>query len=196
MSKKPIFCFVGPSTSGKSTVWKKIKQFESETFVVTRNKMGTIVSHTTRNKRPGEIDGVDYHFISDERFNELDKIEEAEYSGNKYCISKGEIYKKLNDDKYDYLVVIVDHYGYKQILNMYDNVHYIYFKVSKARAAYRLFKRDGIIKAFERFKYALDNKEFNHEDMHGDNIDYIVNTNKDNAKVAAYDLLTYVNYST
>lgn len=49
----------GPSGAGKSTlVGKLMKEFEGQ--------FGFSVSHTTRNPREGEVDGVHYHFVSKE----------------------------------------------------------------------------------------------------------------------------------
>jgi guanylate kinase len=49
------------------------------------------VSHTTRQQRPGERDGVDYHFVAPARFDELIAegafLEWAEYNGNRYGTS-------------------------------------------------------------------------------------------------------------
>ena len=54
-----------PSGVGKTTLTKKIQQ-KYETFKIS-------VSHTTRSPRSNEIDGVDYHFITDKKFKELVK---------------------------------------------------------------------------------------------------------------------------
>jgi guanylate kinase len=53
------------------------------------------VSATTRQARPGETQGVDYHFISDEEFarhvDEGDFVEWAEYSGRRYGTLREEL---------------------------------------------------------------------------------------------------------
>jgi len=55
---------VGPSGTGKTTLIKKLmKDFPSA--------FGYSVSHTTRNAREGEVDGVSYHFVKPEQFAEL-----------------------------------------------------------------------------------------------------------------------------
>jgi len=51
----------GPSGAGKSTVLKRL--FESAPV-----PLAASVSATTRSPRPGEVDGVDYHFITEEEF--------------------------------------------------------------------------------------------------------------------------------
>lgn len=64
MNRKNNIIVIGPTCSGKTTFAKKLEQFE---------QYNRIVTYTTRPKRPDEVDGVDYHFISNEEF--LEKIE-------------------------------------------------------------------------------------------------------------------------
>lgn len=52
----------GPSGAGKSTVLKRL--FQSAPV-----PLAASVSATTRSPRPGEVDGVDYHFLTEEEFN-------------------------------------------------------------------------------------------------------------------------------
>ena len=52
-----------PSGVGKTTLTKKIQQ-KYHSFKIS-------VSHTTRSPRSNEVDGVDYHFVSTERFEDL-----------------------------------------------------------------------------------------------------------------------------
>ncbi|XP_032557968.1 guanylate kinase isoform X2 [Chiroxiphia lanceolata] len=78
----------GPSGAGKSTLLKKLlKDYE--------NIFGFSVSHTTRQPRPGEVNGKDYHFVTREEMQkEIDAgefIEHAEFSGNMYGTSKGAV---------------------------------------------------------------------------------------------------------
>ncbi|XP_038571770.1 guanylate kinase 1b isoform X2 [Micropterus salmoides] len=78
----------GPSGAGKSTLMKRLIQDHEGVF-------GFSVSHTTRNPRPGEEDGKDYHFSTREAMQEgIDKgdfIENAEFSGNLYGTSKAAV---------------------------------------------------------------------------------------------------------
>ncbi|XP_028607465.2 guanylate kinase isoform X1 [Podarcis muralis] len=78
----------GPSGAGKSTLLKKLlKDYE--------NVFGFSVSHTTRQPRPGEVNGKDYHFVTREEMQkQIDAggfIENAEFSGNMYGTSKAAI---------------------------------------------------------------------------------------------------------
>lgn len=69
----------GPSGAGKTSVCRALKQRPDVEFSV---------SATTRPRRSGEVDGVDYHFLSradfDARIAAGQFLEWAEYNGNKY----------------------------------------------------------------------------------------------------------------
>lgn len=71
----------GPSGSGKSTLLKRLFKEFPETF-------GFSVSHTTRKPRPGEQNGVHYHFVSVEEMQKAiengEFMETAVFSGNMY----------------------------------------------------------------------------------------------------------------
>ena len=60
-----MIVIVGESACGKSTLQKN--------FITKHPEFSKIVTYTTRPPRPGEQDGVDYHYVTDERFNELKK---------------------------------------------------------------------------------------------------------------------------
>ena len=70
----------GPSGAGKSTIISRVKE--------RRDDIRFSVSATTREPRPGEIDGVDYFFKTQEEFWEMIKadafLEHAEYVSNYY----------------------------------------------------------------------------------------------------------------
>ncbi len=78
--KGNLIVITGPSGVGKGTVVQKLLD---EVPLLAKS-----VSVTTRAKRPGEQDGVDYFFVSDEQFAEMlengEFMEWAEYSGNFY----------------------------------------------------------------------------------------------------------------
>ncbi len=88
MADAPLIIVSGPSGSGKSTV---IRQLLAEGGLPLRLS----VSATTRPPRPGERDGVDYHFRTPERFRERvaagDFLEWAEVHGNCYGTLRAEV---------------------------------------------------------------------------------------------------------
>lgn len=71
----------GPSGAGKSTLLQRL-------FKEYPDRFGFSVSHTTRQPRPGEVDGVHYHFTKKEEMEEAikngDFIESAVFSCNIY----------------------------------------------------------------------------------------------------------------
>lgn len=81
----------GPSGSGKGTVIKRLLE--------KRGDFRYSVSATTRIPREGELDGVNYYFISREDFeNRIGSdmmLEHAEYCGNYYGTPKKEVYECL-----------------------------------------------------------------------------------------------------
>ena len=97
-----------PSGVGKTTLTKKIQQKYSS-FKIS-------VSHTTRKPRSNEVDGVDYHFISNERFKNLIKenqfYEYAKIFDNFYGTLKNDVDQLIikNDIIFD-----IDWQGTKQL---------------------------------------------------------------------------------
>jgi guanylate kinase len=86
-----LFVVSAPSGAGKTSIIKKI--------IDDKNQVRMSISHTTRQPRTGEIDGVDYHFISNETFLKMsrnsDFLEEAKVFDNLYGTSKTEVQKTL-----------------------------------------------------------------------------------------------------
>jgi guanylate kinase len=104
MKHSSIIAVCGPSGSGKTTLVKKlIEEFDFFEFSI---------SATTREKRGGEEDGKDYHFISEEDFkqrisaNELIEYEEV-YPGLFYGTLKSEIQRIWGNKKYPLLDIDV-----------------------------------------------------------------------------------------
>ena len=58
-----LFVLSSPSGAGKSTIARKL--------LAADDQLAMSVSYTTRPMRPGEVDGVDYHFVDLDRFREM-----------------------------------------------------------------------------------------------------------------------------
>jgi len=71
-----IYVIIGPSGSGKTTLGDYFRSLG----------MNELVSHTTRKMRPGEVDGISYHYVTEEEISVIDKIEESVYAGIKYGV--------------------------------------------------------------------------------------------------------------
>ena len=104
-----ILILSSPSGAGKTTIAKKIENSDSN-FKIS-------VSYTTRTPRPNEIDGVDYNFVSINKFQELSSqnkfLEKAKVFENYYGTLKGPIEDNLVQGK-DYLFDI-DWQGTEQV---------------------------------------------------------------------------------
>ncbi len=93
--KARLFVVSGPAGVGKGTLVSRVRTM--------RPSLGLTVSATTRSPRPGEKDGVAYHFISDEEFDRLvergEFLEWAQVHDHRYgtlrsevdaCLARGE----------------------------------------------------------------------------------------------------------
>jgi guanylate kinase len=87
-----VFVITGPSGVGKGTLIRLLRERVPE--------LALSVSATTRQPRPGEEEGVDYHFLSDEQFardvGEGAFVEWAEYSGRRYGTLRSELRRHLD----------------------------------------------------------------------------------------------------
>jgi len=82
-----VFVITGPSGVGKGTLIRAVRDLVPELELST--------SATTRARRAGEVDGVDYHFIDPDEFDrrvaEGRFLEHATYSGNQYGTLRTEV---------------------------------------------------------------------------------------------------------
>jgi guanylate kinase len=86
-----VFVITGPSGVGKGTLIRALRERVPE--------LELSVSATTRRARPGETQGVDYHFLSDDEFERHvaagDFVEHAEYSGRRYGTLREELERSV-----------------------------------------------------------------------------------------------------
>jgi len=87
-----VFVITGPSGVGKGTLISRLLERVPD--------LELSVSATTREPRPGEVDGRDYHFLTPEQFDDRiereDFLEFATYSGNRYGTLRSEVRKRLD----------------------------------------------------------------------------------------------------
>ena len=154
-----------PSGAGKTTLTKKIQQ-KYQNFKIS-------VSHTTRSPRENEIDGVDYHFVSDDEFNKLVKnkcfYEYAKIFDKHYGTSKKNVDTliKKNDIIFD-----IDWQGTKQ-LSKFKNLNLVKIFLTtdnKQELRKRLIKRNqnSTEEVEKRFK------AFDEDIKHWDDYDYVL----------------------
>lgn len=147
-----IITITGPSGSGKTSILRAICEGSR------LKNITELISHTTRQKRSHEKDGVDYNFVSEKTFNQLDLIENVEYAGNHYGLTRQEADNKIK--AYDYSFVIVDNNGVKALKQIYgDNVACFFVRAHPDILLSRLVKRSGEKIALERMAHMKETKE-------------------------------------
>ena len=180
-----------PSGVGKTTITKKIQQ-KYQSFKIS-------VSHTTRLPRSNEVDGVDYHFVSNEKFEKLIKekkfYEFAKIFENYY----GTLKKNVDDTiKTNDLLFDIDWQGTKQ-LSKFKNLKIIKIYLitsNKNELKNRLIKRnqnsneeiekrfnafDEDIKHWNDYDYVIINKNL---DVCFKQIENIINLNKQKISIS------------
>jgi guanylate kinase len=102
----PILVITGPSGVGKGTLIKGLLERVPG--------LQLAVSATTRKPRTGEVNGVDYHFLSAEDFERRvaagEFVEHAEYAGNRYGTLKSELSRPARG-----IVLEIDVQGARQV---------------------------------------------------------------------------------
>jgi len=90
-----VFVITGPSGVGKGTLIRGLLQLVPE--------LELSVSATTRKPRAGERDGIDYHFLTPEEFEQHvtagDFLEHAAYSGSRYGTLRTEVERRLKEGR-------------------------------------------------------------------------------------------------
>ena len=114
-----LFIISGPSGAGKGTICKRL---------IEDTDIELSVSMTTRNPRPGEIEGVSYYFTTKENFqkeiNEGGFLEHAEVYGNYYGTPKKKVIEKLS--KGIDVVLEIDIQGALKVKEAYPNGIFIF----------------------------------------------------------------------
>lgn len=123
MLSKKLVVFTGPSGVGKATI-------ENELFKDKDFRLRLSVSATTRAPRKGEINGVHYHFISNEKFDELVNenafVEWSAHFSNKYGTLKSEIKRIANEGDVPFLEIettgaknVIDSFGRENTISIF-----------------------------------------------------------------------------
>lgn len=95
MKKGNLIVISGPSGAGKGTICKALLEREDNLYIS--------VSATTRSPRAGEVDGVNYYFLTEEEFKKKvdnnEFLEWAEVHGNYYGTPKFNVEEMINEGK-------------------------------------------------------------------------------------------------
>lgn len=157
-----MIVLVGESAAGKSSI---------EKYLVDNYQYNKIISYTTRDPRRNEIDGVDYHFISVEKFHNLKNkgffAETATYNEWNYGVAK----EDCTDDK----VAVLTPHGLRQVSKI-DGINITSFYISVPR-------RDRLIKILQRGdnideSYRRNLSDVGQFDGIEDEVDFVINNDE------------------
>lgn len=134
-----MIVLVGGSASGKSSI---------EKYFVDNYGYNKVVSYTTRQPRPNEVDGIDYHFVSVGKFLNLKEqgffAETAVYNNWYYGTAK----EDCTDDK----IAVLTPHGLRQISKV-DGINTLSFYINvprRDRLIHLLKRGDDIEEAYRR----------------------------------------------
>ena len=167
-----LYIISAPSGAGKTSLVRALLDRDK--------KVKLSVSHTTRQPRPGEQDGVDYHFVTVEEFQKAADADEflefAQVFDNFYGTSEKSIYRDL-DQGFD-VVLEIDWQGARQVRERIgENCSIFIIPPSRQELEQRLISRgqdsEDVIKRrmseaqsemshYAEFDYLVINDDFDH----------------------------------
>lgn len=156
-----MIIIIGASASGKTEVVKKL---------INEYGYKKLVTYTTREKRVGEIDGIDYNFVSIDEFNKLllndEFFETIKYNNNYY----GTLKKDISVGK----VVILEPNGFKKYNNSIYKpiVSFFLYSSRDMREKRMIYRGDKIELIKERLE--SDSIIFSDENING--VNFIINS--------------------
>lgn len=112
MTQGTLFLISAPSGAGKTSLVKALVENDERLCVS--------VSHTTRPTRPGEVDGLNYHFVDEEKFLSMladgDFLESAEVYGHRYGTSQAWVNEQRSQGRD--VILELDWQGAEQVRNL------------------------------------------------------------------------------
>lgn len=167
-----LYVIAAPSGTGKTTLVKAL--------VDSMPQITVSISHTTRPKRPGEVDGVNYYFVTKPEFASMiehgDFLEHATIFEHFYGTSKSWVQATLS--KGIDVILEIDWQGHQQIKRLFpESISIFILPPSLEDLRERLFKRNqdhpdiikkrladarGTVSHIPEFDYLIINDEFSH----------------------------------
>lgn len=180
MSKAKLIVISAPSGSGKTSVLKEILKLN-------KGKLTFSISATTRKKRHNEINGVEYYFLTEEKFKQkLEKEDFVEWEniyGDYYGTLKSEVDRLLQEDKS--ILFELDVNGSLQLKKLYPEAKLIFIVPPSIEVLEERLKNrntetpEKLAKRIERAKMELDKaKYFDFEVKNYELADAVTEVNK------------------
>ena len=159
-----MIVLAGASASGKTEVAKLL----AKKYGITK-----IVTTTTRPKRKGEVDGVDYFFVSPERFEQM--IHEGKFV--EYTLFNGYMYGSTKDQIAKDKCVVIDPAGLRSYVALKDKtIVSFYLEADEKTRHERMLKRgDDLEKIKSRIEH--DRQAFKKENIV--KVDYVIKNSSD-----------------
>ena len=137
MSTACLFTISAPSGAGKTSLVKALLEKRAESVAVS-------VSHSTRARRTGEVDGVAYHFVSLDEFQQMVEankfLEHARVFDNCYGTAQSSVEQLLASGKH--VILEIDWQGARQVkAKLPDTVGIFILPPSRAQLEERLRSR-------------------------------------------------------
>ena len=169
MNNSRLFVISGPSGVGKDTILNQMKKtYPSNHYVVTV---------TTRRKRINEIDGKDYFFVTNKKFQDMidsnEFLEWATVYNNNYGVPKNQVFLALSENKN--VIIKADIQGAKTIKNTIDDTTTIFInppdiskladhlssRMSESKESFRLRMETSLleIESQNEFDHVVNNPE-------------------------------------
>lgn len=161
MNKGILFVFSGPSGVGKGTVLDRLfEKYDGVEYSV---------SMTTRPPREHEVDGEDYYFVSEEKFNEIKQengfIEWACVHGNCYGTPKNFVMEALEAGRD--IILEIDIQGAKQVRKTFPESVFIFLEPPSFSALEkRLTDRDSETNETRRLRLENAREEIKEASMY------------------------------
>lgn len=202
-----LFILSAPSGAGKSSLIKALMDKHRLSPMDPSNDLQVSVSHTTRDPRPGEVDGEHYHFVSRSEFERLVSegafFEYAEVFGNYYGTSRITIENTLS--KGIDVFLDIDWQGARQVKEQLPEAIGIFIlppsiDVLKSRLdsrgqdsedviAGRMQKAQDEMRHYDEFDYVLINDDFDQTLTAFESIVFALRQRLDNQKLRNQGLI-------